>query len=404
MAALAAPTPLGGAVIRGRARRAATPAAPSVLVDHWFSHAVGHVIEALRRCRGYHAADPAIRPSLVLNGASPVELVRCAPFVEHVYAVPYTSFGAPEGRPRSALRRVPRDWDYVLHHPAARDPEAAGWAGFQRYCDASRRHFRARIAVGVAGQAPPTYVPHQQLRLELPEEERISARAELGDRPSVVVMPAGSGARLLYPSVTSWLLVLDELERRLPGTTFVFVGRVTPGGGRTVSGITREEIDRMIATRSQAIDAFDRPILSQLALVEGSRVFVSPHTGFAFAAMAVGVPWLALSGGDWHEHFFNGVPFHSVIPTSPDHPVFVRGRTLPKVDADEDGEGPRARVMTVRRIREDLDELGDAAVRLVRGEVRYESALAEYFPRVLRAYAGDRSLVGAFDDLDRQYL
>ena len=43
-------------------------------------------------------------------------------------------------------------------------------------------------------------------------------------------------------------------------------------------------------------------------------MFLAPHTGFGMAALAVGTPWLALSGGRWFEFFFNRVPFRSVIP------------------------------------------------------------------------------------------
>ena len=152
-------------------------------------------------------------------------------------------------------------------------------------------------------------------------------------------MPAGSASlRALYPSVTSWILILDELERRFPDAVFTFVGRLRTQGGRTVSGITRAEVDRLVASRRRAIDVFDRPILDQLAAVEASSLFVSPHTGFGFAAVSVGTPWLTLSGGDWHEYFFNGVPFHSVLPKSREHPAFVRSRTLPMIEAD-DGRG-----------------------------------------------------------------
>jgi hypothetical protein len=383
----------------GRRRRMSDqPTGPTALVDHWYSHAVGHVIEALRRCQGYHACDPTLRLSLVLNSASPLELVRCAPFVAEAFPVRYTSFGRREGSPRRALRGIPRDWDYVLHHPAASDPGHAHFEGLRRYFEASARHFRARIAVGIAGQPPPAYAPHQQLRLVLPDEERARSRSELGSGTSIAVMPAGSGARHLYPSVASWTLVLDELERRFPDVAFTFVGRLRSGGGRTVSGITRGEVDRLVASRRHAIDAFDRPILDQLASVEASSLFVSPHTGFGHAAVAVGTPWLALSGGDWHEAFFNGVPFYSVLPKDREHPAFVRGDTMPLVEADEDGEGPRARVMSARRVREDLDELSAAAVMLVEGTLSYEDALAGYFPRLLDAFGGDRSMVGAFED------
>ena len=159
-------------------------------------------------------------------------------------------------------------------------------------------------------------------------------------------MPAGSGARYLYPSTASWLVILDELERRFPDAVFTFVGRLGAAGGRTSSGIARAEVDRLLGSRRRAIDAFDRPILEQLALVEASSLFVSPHTGFGFAAVAVGTPWLTLSGGDWHEYFFNGVPFYSVLPKSREHPAFVHSRSLPMIDADSDGEGPRTATMS----------------------------------------------------------
>ena len=35
--------------------------------------------------------------------------------------------------------------------------------------------------------------------------------------------------------------------------------------------------------------------------------------GLGLAALAVGTPWLAISGGRWFEYFFNRVPFRSII-------------------------------------------------------------------------------------------
>jgi hypothetical protein len=149
---------------------------------------------------------------------------------------------------------------------------------------------------------------------------------------------------------------------------------------------------------------FDRPILSQLAAVEAAGVFVSPHTGFGMAALAVGTPWLTLSGGDWHEYFFNGVPFHSVIPKPEGYEIFVGGRTLPMLDSDSDSEGPRARVMSAARIREDLEELVGAAVRLLEGSVTYEEALASYFPRLLEAYGGDPTRFWTFEETHAAFV
>jgi hypothetical protein len=384
-------------------RRVETGGRPTLLVDHWYSHAVGHVIEALRRCQGYHACDSELRVSLVLNGASPCELALCAPFVAEVFGVPYTSFGVPVGSPRRALRRIPRDWDHVVHHPASIDPAQRRFEGLRRYYEAAGRHFRGRRTVGVAGRTPPAYAPHQKLRLVLPERERERALGELRGRRSIAVMPAGSGARYLYPSSSSWLVMLDALDRRFPETAFVLVGRLG-AGGRTSSGISRAEVDRLLGSRRHPIDAFDRPILDQLALVEASSLFVSPHTGFGFAAVAVGTPWLTLSGGDWHEYFFNGVPFHSVLPKATGHPAFVQGGTLPMIDEDSDGEGPRTTTMSVARVEEDLEELLDVAESLVEGRILYEDALAAYVPSLVDAYGGDPSRIGTFEDVHLPYL
>ncbi|HET9289210.1 MAG TPA: hypothetical protein VFO26_16780, partial [Gaiella sp.] len=186
---------------------------------------------------------------------------------------------------------------------------------------------------------------------------------------------------------------------RFPDTVFAFVGRLREEGGRTVSGIARDEVDRLVASRRLAVDLFDRPIVEQLATVEASSLFLSPHTGFGFAAVAVGTPWLTLAGGDWHEYFFNGVPFYSVLPKSRTHPAFVHSRRLPMIDADADGEGPRTATMSAARIREDLDELVEAAAMLIEGQLSYEAALAGYFPRLLDAYCGDRSKIVTFEDV-----
>jgi len=388
---------------RLRRRRVAHGAAPTLLVDHWYSHAVGHVIEALRHCQGYHACDRSLRIGLVLNGAAPTELAGCAPFVERAYAVPYTSFGPVEESPKPALRGVLRDWDYVVHHPSELDPDQDRFDGLRRYQAASRRHFRARLATGVAGQSPPAYAPNQKLRLELPADARSGAQALLEGRRTIAVMPAGSGARYLYPSLASWSLVLDELERRFPDVAFAFVGKVQPERGRTLSGIERAEVDRLVGSR-QGADVFDRPIFEQLAVIEAAALFLSPHTGFGFAAVAVDTPWLTLSGGDWPEYFFNGVPFHSVLPKDRAVPAFARGRTLPMIEADEDGEGRRSATMSHRRVRDDLGELGDAAVALVDGRVSYEDALAAYFPRLLELFGGDATQVFSFDDVHAAYV
>ena len=130
-------------------------------------------------------------------------------------------------------------------------------------------------------------------------------------------------------------------------------------------------------------------------------IFLSPHTGFGTAALAVGTPWLTLSGGPWHESLFNGVPFHSVLPDVERYPCFT-GRGAPPGPVEYDG--PRTPSMTRARIEEDLPELLEAARPLVERRVAYDDARARYFSRLLAAYGGDRSRIFSIENIHERYI
>ena len=91
-----------------------------------------------------------------------------------------------------------------------------------------------------------------------------------------------------------------------------------------ITTFTKAEIAELLAHRSCPLDCFDAPLPEQLAVVEACDVFLAPHTGFGMAALAVGTPWLALSGGRWFEYFFNRVPFRSIIPDPERYPSFTQ--------------------------------------------------------------------------------
>ena len=373
-----------------------------LLVNFWYAHPVGHAVEALRYCLGYHAADEELEISLLLNGATATELGSCCPFIRETYAVDYVDFLGRMGDPDAALRPVPRVWDYVLDDQRSRQPDQLELApGVRAYYQAAHRHFRARVCHGTAGSEPPAYVPNQRLELELPGELRERARAEIGKAPvRIALMPAGSSEPARYPSAASWELIVRALAADLPGALFCFVGKLERDG-RTATSATRADLDRIAAAAPRAVSALDLPLLEQLAYVERCSLFLSPHTGFGTAALAVGTPWLALSGGPWHEWLFNGVPFHSVIPDTRRYPAFTQ--FAPQPDPVED-DGPRTPSMSRARIEEDLPELVDAARRLAEGRLTYEEALRAYFPRLLAAYGGDASRIFSFDSVHRAYI
>lgn len=387
----------------------AMPRSETLLVNYWYAHPVGHALEGMRYALGYKAANPELRVSLLLNDASAVELARLCPFLDALYAVPFSDFEQLHNDPVPALAEVPRVWDWVVENHRVHESSHASFRGFCAFYDAARAHLQPQHPLGVAGGAPPAYAPHQQLHLELPREARNAAAARIGKRRHAiaVILAGNSSAPHLYPSAASWELILRALARRYPEAALLLLGK-RQSDGRTTSRIAEADLERLLAAVPATVDCFDRPLLEQVALIEASDLLVSPHTGFSFVASTVGTPWLAISGGDWHEYFFNGVPVYSLLPDPDRYPLFAwgQGGSDPRwvIREDEDGEGPRTPSMSIGRIREDLPELIHASELLTEKRLSYEECLAGYFPRLLAAYNGDRGRTFSFDNIGEQFL
>ena len=394
-----------------------------LLVNFFYAPPVGHAVEALHYCLGHHLAHPEREISVVLNAASAVELAGFCPFVFEAFAVDHPLL---EPCPDSAARQaaLPRRWDWVLDdHRRHQQVQLELFPGLRDYYLTSDRLLTATEGRTVVGAAAPGYVAHQQLRLQIPEATRAAAERRFDERskPSeaarIAVMPAGSGDRVLYPSAGSWRLILDALADAFPGIQVALVGKRTRDG-RTITTFTEGEIADLLAHRSRPLDCFDVPLPEQLAVVEACDVFLAPHTGFGMAALAVGTPWLALSGGRWFEYFFNWVPFRSIIPDPERYPSFTQFGVgvrdperypsftqfaLAPVVQDSGGE-PRTLSMTRTRIEQDLDRIVAAARELLAGSVSYEQCLRDYFPALVAAQGGDAGAIWSIDGVHLAYV
>jgi hypothetical protein len=376
--------------------------AESVLVNFWYAHPLGHAIEALHYCLGYHVANPTRRVSLVLNAATPVMLASLCDFVSGVYPVAY-SFGAvPDKAPD--FQRIPARWDWVVDDARRYDPrQYAVFLGFARYYEAADNYFRPRLGKGVAGWEPPSYAPHQQLRLVLPDQARERAAELVAGPIGIALMPAGSGPRWVYPSLASWRLILAALVSRYPDATIGLMGKAAMDK-QTRTTFGREERQHLLGSSDRIIDCFELDLLTQLAVVEACDVFVSPHSGFGMAALAVGTPWLTISGGQWPEYFYNGIPFRSVLPDPDRYPCYTGlDGPLPMLDRDSDGEGPRTPSMTNARIKEDLHRIVAAAEDLIGGHLGYEAALSEHFDNLMHFFKGDSARIWSIDNVHTDY-
>jgi hypothetical protein len=372
-----------------------------LLVDFFYAQQLGHAIEALQYCVGHAAAVPGREVSVLLNAATPVELAGWCPSVAAVYPVDQP-FLAPCPDAAARLAAVPRDWDWVVDDTRRHQPfQLELFPGMRDHYAASDRHLRTRVGRSVVGAARAGYVPRQQVRLELPADARAAAARRLGPRggPRLALLPAGSSEPALYPSPGSWELVLDALADAFPGLQVVLLGRLTRDE-RSSTSWGPDDVRRLLAHRTRPVDGVDVPLAEQLAVVEACDVLLAPHTGFGMAALAVGTPWLSLSGGRWFEYWFNSVPFRSVLPDPERWPSFSQFDPAALVVDGE--EGPRTPSMTRARVRADLDRVVAAAGELIAGSVDPERALREYV-RELRTVV-EPSAIWSIDGVHTAHL
>jgi hypothetical protein len=341
--------------------------------------------------------------SLLLNAATPTELATWCPAVSAVFAVD-APFLEPDPAARERLAGVPRDWDWVVDDTRRHQPfQLDLFPGMRDHYTASDAHLRPATGRSVVGAARVGYLPRQPVRLDLPTAARAAAarRLDRGSRPRIAVLPAGSSDPALYPSVASWRLVLGALTDAVPDLQLVLLGRLVRDR-RSSTSWRRDDVDALLASRSRPVDCVDVPLAEQLAVVEACDLLLAPHSGLGMAALAVGTPWLALSGGRWFEYWFNSVPFRSVLPDTGRYPAFSQ---FDPADVVVDGDdGPRTPSMTSARVRDDLDRLVAAARELLAGELSYERALREYFGDLRAAHGGDASALWSIDGVHAAYV
>lgn len=369
----------------------------TVLVDFFYAPPVGHAIEALHHAYAVWAADPTREVSVLLNAATPTELAGCCPWLAGAYPVA-APFVEPAPDAAASLAGVPREWDRILDDPRRHQPvQQELFAGMRDHYAASDRLLTARAGRRPLGYPPPTRERHRRFRLELPPTAQPPAWMSPTERPTIALLPAGSGPAHQYPSARSWLDILDAL----PDAQVLVVGRLRRDE-RTSTSFARQDVEQLLDHPRVTGHVLDEPLLTQLAAVEAADVFLSPHTGFGMAALAVGTPWLALSGGRWFEWYFNHVPFRSIVPDTARFPCFTQfDADSPAPDGDD---GDRIPSMTRERIAADLPRLTSAAGELLRGEVPYDRCLDEYVADLVAAHGGDPTPLWSFDSVHLDHL
>ena len=214
---------------------------------------------------------------MLLNAATPTELASGCPAASAVFPVD-GSFLEADPAAAKRLAAVPRDRDWVVDDTRRHQPfQLDLFPGMRDHYTASDAHLRPRTGRSVVGAARVGSPPHQPVRLDLPAAARAAAPRRVGDdaRPRIAVLPAGSSEPSLYPSVASWLLVLDALTDAVPGLQLVLLGRLTRDQ-RSSTSWGRDDVDALRAHRSRPVDCVDVPLAELLAVVEACDVLLAP--------------------------------------------------------------------------------------------------------------------------------
>lgn len=349
---------------------------------------MGHVVEALKVARGIVAATDGLRVSIAVNASAPFEVARYCTWLDQCFAVEVQDWSDAWLLPRLS-DTLPLEWtyvldvDWILFDLAGRNRPDRDEQGILNFHHATRQGLSVRTSHGTLFpyQHPDVlmkwdhpelmvpYDPEARLRFDLNVERDCRENGQFHpEKRDFCIMLAGSGPTFLYPSEHSWVEILTALHDSFPNARFFLTG-VSNGrrGGTTTQGFNSGDVTRISRRVPGVIDAYDIGLDNQLKLLARCGTFVSPHTGFGFLASCVGTPWLTLSGGNWPEYFFDGVPFYSVLPDNPDYPY--------KGTAEQHVSSGRIPCMQPEALRRKLPEMVEAAMLLRSSAFTYREAL-----------------------------
>lgn len=369
----------------------------TLLVNYVYWQPVGHAIEALRYSLGYHLANPDAEVSVVLNKHTAVALASLCSWIKNTYTVDIPD---EEIKVTSELySQIPRVWDYVVSDHRSHSTEYCPGA-FYEYYQHANKYFDVRIARGYCGDDNVPYSPASHLKLNLPTENLAYAEQQVIDTPiKIALMLAGNKDPEFFPSLESWQKIIDALYEKYSDRLSIYlVGKLSREHKETLSGVERSTVDELLKRSPRSVDCFDIGLLNQLAVISKCNLFISPHTGFAFAVESIGIPWLTISGGTWAEYYFNYTPFYSVLPDPSKYPCYNEKEDY--IIKDTDGEN-RAKSMSNPRIEDDLDKIVRGAEILINKEWNFDQCIRDHLKRMKKHYPDK---VWSFDNLHEKYL
>lgn len=274
----------------------------TLLLNWLYYHPVGHAVEGFAAAAEYYAVNSNLEIHLLLNSRTPVELIQSCPWVTKCYPIEINEVAA-KGKLANCLRELPKDWNYIISS--------------QRWLNNRQSYSRklvicheiidslcnARLWQGVRGdtgygvEPAPSFQPGAKFKMIPPKSARRYADRFKQQDLIFSILLAGSSLEKIYPQIRWWKLLFQHFNEVFPNVRLLILGHTKSKSGRTTThAYSQTELKDLFTTVPNTINCYDIGLLNQLALIELSDLFISPHTGFAFLAPSVGTKWLAISG------------------------------------------------------------------------------------------------------------
>jgi hypothetical protein len=357
----------------------------SLLVNWVTFPPVGHAVEAFKVANAWSRRTD-LEISVALNHKSAVELAQCLDWVKRVYPIDLNEF-ENEGMPSATLNAIPRRWNYVFTDPRIRPN--SDWPALNHFHDAFRKHVQAaHVNTGNDSHGFPT-PKATPLKLVLPERSKNFAHDFINADASIrisLLFGTGTGSGCRNPPLPFWQELIRSLIRHFGDIEIILIGALGVERTHTLN-VNAEELRLIESTFPQVRNAFDLGLLNQLAIAELCNLHISPHTGMSTAIQCVGTPWLVLSGGEYWEYVFNGVPFVCIYPNCPRYPC----TNLPNAEEREMlpdchtaiETGATYLCMKDHELTSRIPEILDAAARLINKQPSYFKAINEHYQYLL---------------------
>ena len=287
--------------------------------------AVWHFVEAMEAAANYHAAHPNLEIHVLVNKATPYQLGEFCKWIHKTYAIDIKDVNQNKVNTQ-ALQEIPKSFDYVIF-PKRLKYTPQDYPDEMLQCNLFLKDFFKPVIWGGFNDTPSSenngikeqlYSPFKMI---LGEELTQYAKSLSTGHPVFSVMLKGASQEKIWPSFYTWKTILLHIKKVYPNATFLITGISSiHTSDKTKTEGAKAKINAFINSVEGAVNCYDIGLEKQLAVIQHSNVFISPHTGFAFLAPCLGTPWLTLSGSRWADFDVARMPFYSVLPKCKHYP------------------------------------------------------------------------------------